>query len=224
MKNRIMKLGKALVKELNLDPGVDTLGRWMAHYIAEQIEIAEQADVSSRADAEQKCFETILKLWDHRSSMPNGKRAFESFEPIFNVLEKLDPENKQPYYFINRNEKSLMPKNLNAIEKDLNQWLDVAEGIDQVARVWLEYVFEQATLCATDEKTKEWLKNSIVLQETYELSIISNLLAADDIWDENKSDKQRRCDKLNSRIKQLEAFNEFNQNLLSIYRKELEEI
>lgn len=38
-----MNLGKALVKELNLDPGVDTTARWMAHYIAEQIERAENS-------------------------------------------------------------------------------------------------------------------------------------------------------------------------------------
>jgi hypothetical protein len=222
MKNRIMNLGKRLVDELNLDPGVDTLGRWMAHYIAELIETAEKADDIDKAEAEQKCFDTILKLWDHRSSMPNGKRPFENFEPIFNVLEKLDPENKQSFYY-SKNEKSLEPENLNKIEKDLNHWLNVAEGIDRVARIWLEYVLEQAMLCATDEKTKEWLENSIVLQETYELSIISRLLI-EDIWDEDKSEKQRKRDTLDSRIKQLEAFDDFNQDLLSIYRKELEEI
>jgi len=30
IRKRIINLGKVLVEELNLDPGVDTLARWMA--------------------------------------------------------------------------------------------------------------------------------------------------------------------------------------------------
>ncbi|WHX24913.1 hypothetical protein QNH47_12035 [Virgibacillus halodenitrificans] len=217
-----MNLGKTLVKELNLDPGVDTLGRWMAHYIAEQIETAEKSDGTLKAKAEQRCFETILKLWEHRASMPNGVRPFESFEPIFNVLKKLDPENRQPYYY-NKNEKTLEPENINLNEKDLEKLLELAEGIDKVVRVWLEYILEQAALCANNEQTKEWLENSIAVKDNDEFSIIFRLLP-EDIWEEDKSDKERMRDSINFRIKQLEAFNEFNHNLLLIYKKELEDV
>lgn len=222
MRKRIMNLGKTLVKELNLDPGVDTLGRWMAHYIAEQIETAEKSDGTLKAKAEQRCFETILKLWEHRASMPNGVRPFESFEPIFNVLKKLDPENRQPYYY-NKNEKTLEPENINLNEKDLEKLLELAEGIDKVVRVWLEYILEQAALCANNEQTKEWLENSIAVKDNDEFSIIFRLLP-EDIWEEDKSDKERMRDSINFRIKQLEAFNEFNHNLLLIYKKELEDV
>jgi hypothetical protein len=34
---KIIDLGKMLVKELGLEPGGDTLARWMAHYLAEKI-------------------------------------------------------------------------------------------------------------------------------------------------------------------------------------------
>ncbi len=67
MKEQVISLGKALVKELELEPGVDTLARWMAHYIAEQIAIAENATDDKKVEAESRCFETILKLWQHRS-------------------------------------------------------------------------------------------------------------------------------------------------------------
>lgn len=30
----VIALGKRLVEELGMEPGVDTLGRWMAHYVA----------------------------------------------------------------------------------------------------------------------------------------------------------------------------------------------
>ena len=33
----VLALGKKLVDELGLDQSVDTLGRWMAHYIAEKM-------------------------------------------------------------------------------------------------------------------------------------------------------------------------------------------
>ena len=49
----VLELGKILVRELKLDPGVDTLGRWMAHHIAELIRAADEADdVEERRDRE----------------------------------------------------------------------------------------------------------------------------------------------------------------------------
>lgn len=38
----VLELGKLLVKALDLDETVDTLGRWMAHHIAELMQAAEQ--------------------------------------------------------------------------------------------------------------------------------------------------------------------------------------
>jgi len=169
IRKRIINLGKVLVEELGLDPRVDTFARWMAHYIAEQMTIAENATGDEKIEAEQHCFEAILKLWQHRSTLPDGRRPFENFEPIFRVLERLDPENKQPYYF---NE----PAETSKIEESAQKWLDVALGIDQVVRIWLDYVFKQAALCATDENTIEWLRNSVGLRDIYDASIIIRLL------------------------------------------------
>lgn len=69
-----MNLGKKLVKELDLDPGVDTLARWMAHYIAEQIILLEQKSGEEKKLAEERCIDMILKLWSHRATLPNGLR------------------------------------------------------------------------------------------------------------------------------------------------------
>lgn len=146
-----MNLGKALVKELNLDPRVDTLARWMAHYIAEQIERAENSTGAEKKEAEERCFETILKLWNHRSSFPKGSRPFENFEPIIRTLARLDPENEHHFFFENRKEKK------DGVPEEVQKWLDIADGIDEAARVWLKYVFEQAGLAATDDSTIESL-------------------------------------------------------------------
>ncbi len=225
IRKRIINLGKALAKELGLDPGVDTLARWMSHYIAEQMTIAENATGDDKIKAEQDCFEIILKLWQHRSSLPDGRRPFENYEPIFRALERLDPENKQPYYFTTTDKDSLEPDKANKVTESVQQRLDIASGIDQAVRIWLHYVFKEAGLCATDENTKAWLKNSIGLPDADDASIIirllpDNLLTAGEVSTESIEQKQREL--INNRIKKLEAFNDFNQKLLSILRKELE--
>lgn len=227
MQRRIINLGKALVEELGLNPGVDTLARWMAHYVAEQMTIAGNATGDDKIRAEQHCFEIILKLWEHRSSLPNGRRPFESFEPIFRALEKLDPENKQLYYFNNIIGNSSEPDKIYKVPASVKQWLDVASGIDRVVWIWLDYVFKQAALCATDEHTIEWLKNCVNLQEFDDASTIirlipDNFLNSDEV--SPKSFRQKRTKMINDRIQDLEAFSDFNQKLLSILRKELEDI
>jgi len=228
MRKRIINLGKALVQELGLDPGVDTLARWMVHYIAEQIEIAKNSKGDDKIEADQRCFETILKLWQHRSSLPYGKRPFESFKPIFRALERLDPENKQPYYFNNNTNKNLLePDKTSKLTESVQQWLDFASSIDQVVRIWLDYVFKQAALCATDENTLEWLKKSIDLRDIDDTSIIIRLLPETILSNGEikiESMQQKKRELIISRIKKLEAFNDFNQKLLSILKKELEDI
>src|SRR6202050_2818855 len=94
----ILQLGEKIVQELELDPSVDTLGRWMAHYLAELIRNAETAGVEDRPEKLLRCASAITDLWRHRSELPNGKRPFEEIEPILRALETLDPENATPRY------------------------------------------------------------------------------------------------------------------------------
>src|SRR6266849_5134822 len=88
----ILKLGKKIVDELGLDQTVDTLGRWMAHYIAGKVRDVEATTGEDHAQKMSECSDAILKLWAHRSELPNGKRPFEGFEPIFRALQSLDPD------------------------------------------------------------------------------------------------------------------------------------
>jgi len=189
----------------------------MAHYIAEQIEIAEQSEGIEKKEAEQRCFETILDLWKHRSTFPNGTRPLESFEPILRALNRLDPENDRHYFFEDRD------NGFEGVPDEVKKWLDVAKGIDEAARVWLKYVFEQASLAATDESTIEWLENSIALQQGDYFSVIFRDLYSDidDVWGERQNENEKRRNKIFSWIKKLEAFTELNQLLLTEYRNEL---
>jgi hypothetical protein len=212
-----MNLGKALIKELNLDPGVDTTARWMAHYIAEQIELAEHSTGAEKKQAEERCFETILKVWNHRSTFPSGSRPFENFEHILRTLTRLDPENDRHFFFENRRDAE------DSVPEEVQKWLDVANGIDEAARVWLKYVFEQAALAATDDSTIEWLENSAALQDGEHFPVIFRDLYSDigDIWGEGQKQNEKKRKTIISRIKKLEAFAELNQLLLTEYRDEL---
>ncbi|MDM7920809.1 MAG: hypothetical protein QUS14_00800, partial [Pyrinomonadaceae bacterium] len=67
----MLELGKHLVRELGLESGVDTLGRWLAHRIAELIVAAEKAPtLAMRRKAEAAAIETILKVWEKREDLP----------------------------------------------------------------------------------------------------------------------------------------------------------
>ena len=94
----VAALGRKLVDELGGERRVDTLARWMAHYVAELIDGARDAPPAERGAARGECFEKILELWDHRAALPNGRRPFENLEPIMRALESLEPGNDARRY------------------------------------------------------------------------------------------------------------------------------
>jgi len=65
-------LGKRIVKELDLEDSVDTLGRWMAHRIVELMERAEQAETEAEREAakESKCNYQVMGTQSEISFKP----------------------------------------------------------------------------------------------------------------------------------------------------------
>ena len=90
IQERAISLGKTLVQELGLEPGVDTLSRWMTHYISEQIALIETGPDHEKTEAQQRCSDTIAQLRERRSSLPNNRYPFKNFESIFETLSKLN--------------------------------------------------------------------------------------------------------------------------------------
>lgn len=209
---RVINLGKALVQELGLEPGVDTFSRWMAHYIAEQIATAENTTGDEKAKAQQCCFETILTLWQHHSSLPNGHRPFENFEPIFRALNGLDPDNPQPFYRFWQKETD---DELESPASEIKEWIDLALGIDDAARVLIDFAIKQAAANAVDEKTSAWLMNAANLSDADDITII-RIISGD--LDEQHSDnllhlREQQKKSLKSKIEKLEAFLELSQTI-----------
>ena len=60
----VLALGQQLVSEMGLENSVDTLGRWIAHHIAEFIVMSQNAPTAEeRLKAERLAKTAIRRLW-----------------------------------------------------------------------------------------------------------------------------------------------------------------
>jgi hypothetical protein len=96
----VLGLGQHLVRELDFEDGVDTLGRWMAHYLAELIDKAENGGTAAkRLRAHKSATETILKIWEHRTSLPGKAYPLAPYKDVLKVLDLLRPDDNPFRYF-----------------------------------------------------------------------------------------------------------------------------
>ena len=88
-----MALGSYIVNELELQNGVDTLSRWLAHHIAELITEAQKAQSETqRKLALARASDVILKIWKHRAVLPGQTDPMSRYKSILPVLYKLRPD------------------------------------------------------------------------------------------------------------------------------------
>lgn len=216
--NGVLALGKKFVDELGLDQSADTLGRWMAHYIAEKMEDAEAATGEVRDREMAECSDAILKLWAHRSELPNGQRPFEDFGPIFRALQSLDLDDTTPRYF----RQVISAANQDDENDSTKQWLDLASGLDYTARVLIRYCLAIAAREAVD-KSREWVALAEALLEKEDIDIRAVRFIKDDVDildSENPDDSEKA--KIENLLKRLEAFTNLSRTLSSHLRGKLE--
>ncbi|MEK9158325.1 MAG: hypothetical protein AAB638_04070 [Patescibacteria group bacterium] len=219
---KIIDLGKLLVKELDLDPGVDTLARWMAHYLAEKMHQAEKlAEGAEKAEAERACCELILKIWEHRSHMPHGRRPFENFEPILKVLESLDPDNSDPFLHRMSKYELTQLESTNPNYEDIKVYIESVVEIEKVTRVWMENLLNQAALKVSDEKTKAWLQTASSISFSDDIHSMNIVLRHFNLLEDDNDTSSKNTDRLEKRILQLDKFRKLNELLLKIYQDEL---
>lgn len=240
--DKILALGKAIVKELELDPGVDTLAKWMAHYVAEKIVLAGRLSGDKKKQAEEECFEIISKLWEHRWSIPHNKPFLQDFEPLFDTLDKLNP-NKDAAFFMMPQVVLEMDEEIKASEtiktdtvsKDMQDetvtpqtHLDSALRVDKLARFLITDLLNQAVagLDLTPER-EELIRNSIDIIDYPERRIIRIASGTNDYLESRKEDAneaQNRILELRNRLNELEELTSLVKSLVSRYKKELLEI
>ena len=94
-----MGLGRHLVRELGLQDRVDTLGRWMAHHVAELIRNAEEAETRAEQQKNQRlAVDTILKIWESRASLPGDAYPLSGFRDVARIISVLTPS-ANPFRF-----------------------------------------------------------------------------------------------------------------------------
>ena len=96
----VLGLGRHLVRELGFEDGVDTLGRWMTHHLAELIDEAENGSTpAERLRARKSATETILKIWEHRTSLPSVAYPLAHYKDVLKILNLLRPSDNPFRYF-----------------------------------------------------------------------------------------------------------------------------
>lgn len=92
----MLELGKLLAAELEQ---TDTLGRWIAHYLAERMISLEQKTGSERGIAEAEVADLVLRLWSLRRQLPGGRLPLAEVDEVEAAIERLAPGRRPWAYF-----------------------------------------------------------------------------------------------------------------------------
>ena len=215
----IIALGKLLVDELQLNQSRDTLGSWMAHHIAEMIQNTESFTGQKKTEAENRCREAVLSLWEHISHFPRGSRPLADIEPLITTIEALDPDNSANYYFSN------IQNQLNCAmpTEEAECWLEMAQGIDYSARLLIgRYLKNAADEIAQDNSS--WLDLAESLDADLPFTIVVKFIANTDQQHEDEKDQIRRIEKLIDQRERLEAFVLLSQKLVQKIDEEITDL
>lgn len=242
VQDKMLALGKAIVKELELDSRVDTLTKWMAHYLAEKIVIAESLDIDKKAEVEKLCFETILKLWEHRWIIPHNKPFLQDFESLFKTLDKLNP-NKEVTFFLPPQlifemeeeiklsaTKEIHNESDGAQEENVNSQslFDSAIRVDKLARYLIADLLNQAVAnIKLSAEREDLIRNSIEAIDYPEIQIIritSDSSIYQKIQKNESEETQNRISEVRSKIDKLDELTSIVQSYASRYREEILEI
>jgi len=224
---KIIDLGKAIVKELELDPGVDTLSKWMAHYVAEKIELSKKLAGNKKSKVEKECFDIILKLWENRWSIPNKKPFFSDFEPLMETLEKLNPNREIPFFYSPIVQFGL-GKNDKKTEITATHFDDTLK-VDRLARSLIFDLLNQAVdeLELSGERG-ELIRNAINHIDHLDSRIIR--ITSDynkskkSQEDETGNEFKEEIENLQSRINNLEEFSVLRDSLMNRYKDQLSKL
>lgn len=97
-----LQLGNHLVRELGAEGQRDTLALWLSHHLAGILKEVE-AGSASASDA----ITLILKLWDHRRTLPGRSWPLAELSPLIDVLSGLRADANPWRYARNANSQRL---------------------------------------------------------------------------------------------------------------------
>lgn len=96
-----ISLGKKILEELNEQRGTDTTARWLAHLLAEKMELATSAPDNEEGESVRKqCLELILQIWERRERFPLAIPLASAIQDLNTLL------NPRPYFSASEAKKS----------------------------------------------------------------------------------------------------------------------
>ncbi|SFI44417.1 hypothetical protein [Nitrosomonas sp. Nm34] len=171
----IIALGKLLVDELQLHQPVDTLGRWMAHHIAEVMLATERATGRKRVEAEDRCREAILALWKHINAFPRDHRPLKDIELLLATIQALAPDNGAYFY---QSEAQSRLDNSTLSEKT-KIWLELARGINYSAHLLITMCLKKTAHDIAEVK-REYFELAEALDEDLPIMHVVRVVASSD--------------------------------------------
>lgn len=218
----IIALGELLVEELQLDQSVDTLGRWMAHHIAEVMQDVEKSTGRQRAEAEDRCREAILSLWKHINDFPGGHRPLADIEPLFATIKALNPDNRE--YFYQSEARSLLDNS--TLSEETKSWLELARGVDYSARILIGMCLKKAAIDIAQDKL-DWLELAESLDADLTHTRVVRIVSGKDQQFEGELQKNSRTKAVNTlknQRKRLEAMVDMSQMLVQDIEAEIKKL
>ncbi len=216
----VIELGKRLVEQLAPDADPDIPTRWMAHHLAERIAAAESATLEDHRQAQAECAQAVMQIWQHRYMLPNGTRPFEDLEAVASAIASLDPD-AEPF----RYHAAARAAAASAMEPEVRQWLELAEGFDYTARLLIQLCLRIAAAGAVD-RAQEWvaLAENARADLGPELSIIRFVSAGEKQEDPSAARARAFREQLEDRLRRLTHFTDAAQALAADIREQLLEV
>ncbi|QGS61886.1 hypothetical protein [Shewanella algae] len=206
-----VELGKRLVTQLSID-NHDVLSSWMAHQIAELINETEQD--AGNSEAAEACSKAILRLWEHRSALPEHLRPLGDLDPVIRTFVALDVSNDEHHFY----QPALREAATADVEGDVKEWLDLAIGLDYSARLLIRYALKNAAEKSV-LKAEPWVQLALEAGATEGAEALLVRFVLDD--DENKESERRKA-KLEERLSKLEGFVALASEMIGSLEAELE--
>lgn len=164
----IIKLGKKLVQELMSETTTNTLGRWMAHYVAELIQKAEYCTSEAEKKAIQhECCDLILKLWRERDYSPNHSKPLSELKPLIALLGAIK---EQDSYFPS------LPSWMKNAETEAT-WSSFLKLVKDNSSDIIKLCFYTSVTKETLKKEQAWIEEHGNMLSKEELTMIGNLEA-----------------------------------------------
>jgi len=160
----IIKLGKKLVKELDLEYSVNTLARWMSHYLAELIENIDKAKSNKEKKLlQQECCDVILKVWSQKENLPIRK-PLDDLKPVIEILQVLKEEK----------ESGILPRWLGRKWKlpHKNQWAAFADLVKNNSEEIFDKVVQMNFHIDILSKDEKWMKENKEFLSKEEISFL----------------------------------------------------